>query len=311
MKGELLALAAMLMFATNIIITRLGSRRLATNAGYLIVVAVNIVFAGAAFVVQQLMRADPLQWQWRGVALFALAGLFATWLGRWFMMESVVRLGPAKASAFQVSSPLFTFAFALAFLSEHLDRMAIFAMALTAGGLLLLSLAGIGDRSRPIAPDKTPRAPARARLKTLVTSSAAIGLGSSAAYAVGNVLRGAAIRGWNEPILGALIGAVTGIALQLAFGADQLAVVRNLRNANRNGMLLFALSGVLTICAQTMVIVAMAHAPVAIVSLITLCTPLVVFPASYFLLGNDEGINAQTITGAFLTLAGIAMIVLR
>ena len=32
---------------------------------------------------------------------------------------------------------------------------------------------------------------------------------------------------------------------------------------------------------------------------------------SYFFLGNDEGINARTLAGAALTLAGIAMIVLH
>ena len=66
----------------------------------------------------------------------------------------------------------------------------------------------------------------------------------------------------------------------------------------------------LTIVAQVCTIAAMKLAPVAVVALITLCTPLVVFPISYFLLGNDERINARTLVGAALTLAGIAMIVL-
>jgi len=51
--------------------------------------------------------------------------------------------------------------------------------------------------------------------------------------------------------------------------------------------------------------------PVSIVALITLCTPLVVFPVSYFFLGNDERINARTLIGAALTLSGIALIVLH
>jgi len=47
------------------------------------------------------------------------------------------------------------------------------------------------------------------------------------------------------------------------------------------------------------------------VALITLCTPLVVFPVSYFFLGNDEGINVRTLLGAALTLSGIGLIVLH
>ena len=42
-----------------------------------------------------------------------------------------------------------------------------------------------------------------------------------------------------------------------------------------------------------------------------LCTPLVVFPVSYFFLGNDEGINVRTLLGAALTLSGIGLIVLH
>ena len=54
----------------------------------------------------------------------------------------------------------------------------------------------------------------------------------------------------------------------------------------------------------------MAHTPVAVVAVITLCTPLLVFPLSYFLLKNDEGIKGRTLIGAMLTLVGIATIIL-
>ena len=77
------------------------------------------------------------------------------------------------------------------------------------------------------------------------------------------------------------------------------------------GLALFVLSGILTVVAQGCVIAAMRLAPVSVVALITLCTPLVVFPASYFFLGNDEGIDARTLIGASLTLSGIALIVLH
>ena len=74
---------------------------------------------------------------------------------------------------------------------------------------------------------------------------------------------------------------------------------------------MYAISGVLTISAQMVVISAMKYAPVSVVALITLCTPLLVFPASYLLFKNDEGINSRTLVGAVLALAGIAMIILH
>jgi drug/metabolite transporter (DMT)-like permease len=54
----------------------------------------------------------------------------------------------------------------------------------------------------------------------------------------------------------------------------------------------------------------MSHIPVAIATVITLCTPLVVLPASYFLLRNRERIGLATLAGAVLTMAGMAVIVL-
>ena len=91
--------------------------------------------------------------------------------------------------------------------------------------------------------------------------------------------------------------------------ADGRAGARH--SPHRGGLALFAISGVLTIVAQVCTIAAMKLAPVSVVALITLCTPLFVFPMSYFFLGNDEGINARTLVGAALTLSGIALIVSR
>jgi hypothetical protein len=79
-----------------------------------------------------------------------------------------------------------------------------------------------------MAPDGEP-APAVAKtpaMQRLMQSVLLLGMGSSLAYAIGNVLRGSAVRSWNEPILGALIGAACGLALQVAFSAGKGAWLR-------------------------------------------------------------------------------------
>lgn len=55
--------------------------------------------------------------------MFVLAGLFSTYFGRWFMLESIARLGAARTSVFQVTSPLFTVIIAWAFLGERLGLL--------------------------------------------------------------------------------------------------------------------------------------------------------------------------------------------
>ena len=142
MTGIALALVALAGFSANVMVARVGGARVPINAGYLVAVVVNVLFATLLLAAELATRAQPLRWSASGVLLFALAGFFSTYLGRWFMYESVARLGPARTSAFQVSSPLFTFLIALAFLGETLTAQALAGMVATALGLLVISLTG-------------------------------------------------------------------------------------------------------------------------------------------------------------------------
>jgi drug/metabolite transporter (DMT)-like permease len=302
LTGIALALVALVGFSANILVARVGGARVPIAAGYFVAVVVNVAAAALMLVADLAWRTEPLRWDAWGAVLFALSGFFSTYLGRFLMYESATRLGPARTSAFQVASPLFTFVIALAFLGEVLTPVALAGMVTTGCGLLLISLTGMG--ARPVARETGRRG-------SWLRSAWLLGLGSSIAYAVGNVMRGAGVREWNEPIAGVLIGAASGIACHFALSRGHASMLRSLRTAHRGGLALFAVSGVLTIVAQVCTIAAMMVTPVSLVALITLCTPLLVFPASYFLLGNDERINARTLAGGALSIAGIAMIVLH
>ena len=151
----------------------------------------------------------------------------------------------------------------------------------------------------------------RLLLGLVIGSGTFLAISGSASYAVGNVLRGVAIQEWNEPILGALIGAVLGMTLHFLTSLHITKRFRNkLAQADRIGVLIYALTGVLTIIAQVCVIASMRYIPVSIASLITLSTPVFVTPASYLLLKNREGITLRTICGSALVLAGITIILL-
>jgi drug/metabolite transporter (DMT)-like permease len=111
-------------------------------------------------------------------------------------------------------------------------------------------------------------------------------------------------------VAGALIGAFAAILLQLAFGRRNRGLLLDVRAADSTGVRLYALGGVLTISAQMCMIASMRHIPVAVATVITLCTPLVVMPISYWAMRNQEEIGLATLAGAALTLAGIAIVVL-
>ena len=298
--GSVLAFTALALFATNIIVTRIAMRHLAIDAGFLIAVAVNVVFAALVTGFELAWRGEPPRVEAYAFAMFALAGVFTTYLGRWFFFEAVARLGTARASTFQVSSPLFTALVAWAFLGERLSATTLAAMVGVVYGLFVVG-APAGAATR---------APGR-RVAALASAGLLVGLGSSLAYAIGNVLRGAAIHRSPEPALGALLGAITGFALHAALNRSRRHLPVLLRAADRRGVALYAASGALTITAQMLTIASMSYIPISIAALITLCTPIFVIPASHLLFGYEERVTARVVLGSALTLAGIAVIVLR
>lgn len=315
--GYLLAVCALLLFTTAIVVTKVASSRIDLTLGFLIAASVNVLFSGLVFVVQLGLRADTLEWNASAFWLFAGAGVFSTYLGRWFFYESVVRFGPAKASIFQVSSPLFTALMAWLLLGERLTPVVALGMLMTVSGLMLVSYKPGYFARRPsgaagVAVDDASLPEARSSSVPLLLQSAMVlGVGSSLAYAIGNVLRGSAVRGWNEPVLGALVGAAFGLLLTVVFSADKRGLPGRLRSARRSGVWLYALIGVCTISAQVFMIASMRYIPLSVATVVTLCTPILVFPLSYLLFKNRDDITVNTLLGSGLTLLGIFLIVTR
>lgn len=305
--GYLLSGAALLFFTAAILLTKAASNRISLGLGFLVATAVNVLFAGSALVLQLVLRGTGLQWNMQAFLLFVLAGVFATYLGRWFFYESVARFGPAKASVFQVSSPLFTALIAWAVLDENLSRWTALGMLMAILGLLLLAYKPGFFSRQTIGADVV-----RKRFSTRVLQSVLLlGLCSSGAYAIGNVLRGAAVRSWPEPIAGALIGAIAGLALHLLLGSERSGLFQRLRAAPRSGVWLYAMVGVANISGQMSAIGSMRFIPLSVAALVTLCTPLLVFPLSYWLFKNQETLKVSTVCGGALTLLGIGIVVLR
>lgn len=316
--GELLAVSALAMFSVNIIITKIASARVEVALGFLVAVVVNVGFATAIVALQTLVRADPLTIDTLALLLFALAGFFSTYLGRWLLYDSVVRLGPSRASAFQSSNPLFTAIIAFFVLDERLHGIDLLAAAAILVGLVLAN-----RRPPELVPDPAPaQAPPQdsdrhetggnvARLTSAAFASGGIlALLGAFSYAVGNVLRGVAIESWNEPVLGVLVGAIAGLLAYAILGSGSRNAMRRLRLADRGGLLLFVCSGALTVVAQACMVGAMRFVPVSVVTLITLSTPVLVLPLGYFALNNREQLQPSTVLGSIMILAGVAMILL-
>jgi drug/metabolite transporter (DMT)-like permease len=315
MLGAIFAVAALIMFSANTLLTKIASARLSLDLGFLISVTANLLFCILLLALEFVfLPPKELHWNAHGFFLFFLSGVFSTYLGRWFFYEAVVRFGPAKSSIFQVCSPGFTVILAWIMLDEGLSAIALGGIALAICGLLLVVyVPGIFSSQSPRSISTSSQVHSHASPRSLsawaMQSSIFLGLGSALAYAIGNVLRASAVRSWNEPIIGALLGAISGLVLHAVFSTSTADLFSKIKAADRKGMLIYGISGILGISAQICAIASMRYIPVSISNLITLCSPLLVIPGSYFFLKNREGITLRTWLGGALTIIGIAIII--
>jgi len=296
--GTAFALLAMTCFASNILLTRYAVARLPVEAGFFIVLATNILFPALLFPAELAARAAPLSWSWKGAAVFALGGVIGTFLGRRFLFDTVRILGPARASVFHSTAPAFALLGAWLLAGERLGAYEIALMAVVWVGLWF---------TQP----RAGSAGASALTSAAVRRGLLAGLLTVAGFGFGNVLRGLAMRGWQEAVLGTVISSLAALACQLVATRDWIRIGMQLRGASRSAVVLYTGCGVTTSLGSIFVALAMNHMEIALAVLIVHTTPLVIFPVSVFVLKNREELNPRTLFGAGLVLSGIALLTLR
>ena len=294
--GVAYSLLAMLSFATNIVITRFAVARMPVEAGFFIVLGTNVLFPAAVFGAELALRKAPYGWNWTGAWLFAVGGVVGTFLGRRFLFDTVKLLGPSRASVFHSTAPAFALIGAWLLAGEALGPYEIALMAVVWVGLWLTQ----------------PRAgSAHALAPQVLRKGFAAGLLTVAGFGFGNVIRGIAMRHWEEAALGTVIASVAALACQVVVTRGWPRIAAQLRAADRTTVLLFIGCGVFTSLGSIFISLAMTKIEIALAVLVVHTTPLVIFPVSVFLLKNREELSARTVTGALIVLAGIALLLLR
>jgi drug/metabolite transporter (DMT)-like permease len=215
------------------------------------------------------------------------------------MFESVHVLGPARASVLHTASPVVTLIAAWFLVDERLGLYEILLMGLVLSGLLATQLPNI-RYTRGLVAD-------RAALRQALL----LGMLTVVGFGVGNAIRGLAVREWNEAALGAMLGSSAALLCQLITGSSVGTLLRELRKGENMAIGLYIASGVITVSGTMFGAMAMHRVEIAIATVVTYTTPLVVFPVSVFLLKNREGLNLRTIIGSLLVLVGIALLAFR
>lgn len=300
--GVSLALISMLTYGACMVLVSTSAHGMGSGAGSLFA-AIAGVPAGFTLVLLQLGTgieiAMPSAW---GLCAFALAGICSTYLGRWLIFRSIELMGPSNASGLQSTSPLITAVIGWLILGETITLVGAFGFVLGLVGLLVMN-AGIRQSTLAGRPQNG--------LASFVSSATLIGLASATAYSVSHVLRASAVRDWTEPLVGALIGAVAGVLTLLLASRKQLSGY--LRDARRNaaGVRMYMTVGALQFVAQSLAIASMKFIPASVAALISMSTPLIVMPLSYFVLRGQQKMSAASVIGICITLTGIALVILH
>ncbi|MDQ1627029.1 MAG: hypothetical protein QOI54_773 [Actinomycetota bacterium] len=316
--GESLALLSLVLFSTNVLLVSVAAPRLGQDIGFLLALGSNVLFSGLLVLGELLLLGRGMDVQWGPLVMFAIGGLCTSYLGRRLFFLSVQSMGPSRAASLQITNPLFAAVISWVFVGEVLGASAIGFIAAVLVGLYLTTRVPVRPRA-PVAapvgaasgpPPGVVPPPGPAEVVGLPKREVALALIGAFSYAVGNVVRSSGVREWNEPILAGFVGAVAGTLAYLLLHTEVRSVVGAVRRAQRAGVWLWTLSGVLTISAQVSLMAATRYIPIAVGVVVSAALPVIVIPVSVLLMKNKEAVTGRTAVGGLLILAGVAGLLL-
>ena len=305
--GVTLAFVAMVIYGACMVAISAGAKGMSSGPGSLLAAAAGVPTGLLIALVQWAGShgiSAPTPWS---IVSFALAGICSTYLGRWLVFKSIELIGPSGSAGLQSISPLITAVFGWIFLGEVIGTIGFAGIALGIAGLVAMTV-GIGRSQRKKA--QPAGALRSASQRGFASATLLVGVGSAAAYSISHVFRAAAVRQWNEPLLGTLIGGAAGLLVLALASHKRLGQYVRQARANPEATRVYLGVGGLQFLAQALVIASMKYIPASVAALISMCTPLVVMPVSFIALRNRERLGWVTVFGIAITLAGISLVVL-
>lgn len=205
MLGEIFAILAAFCYAFGSVAATKNARE---NGGrgnaVLLSIVLTAVFSGGLWVMVG-PSLPPLDADvWIGIAIFVVAGILATVLGRIFFFRSIELAGAIETGLIRRLIPVFAAVLAIFFLGETLTAASALAFALVFAAFALVVLM---SRGRAAAEDADAVRASRER-----NAGRILAMLSAASYGGSYVTRKLAMRWLPDPLLGAFIGAVAAFA---------------------------------------------------------------------------------------------------
>jgi uncharacterized membrane protein len=289
MLAILVALSICLISAISRIWLRLGMDK--SNALTGMVFSLVIGWIALSIFTFFLVPAEAYNWQ--GVLFFAMIGVIAPPIVRYFTYLGIDTLGPAWSDQLRSLTPFFAIFFAIIFLKEPASLWLFLSTAAIFSGVILLvrTQAGLAGQSR----------------HWKVVHIFYPVLGALFAGGVAN-LRKVGGTMLESSLLGATVAATSGLIVFALF----LLVTRKWRNLvveSKSGKY-FVAAGFCTGATDVLDLVALKHGRVSVVVPILATSPLFVLVLSRLFLGRREQITLKLVMSALLIFAGVETIIL-
>lgn len=306
--GAMFALLSALCWALGNIYVRRGQASDPTDGGlYITVIANAVLFTVLSGSLALFGGVPPLLWQ--GLALFVVAGILTTFLGRMFNFVSIRRLGPSRAAAFKVIAPVFTLLAAFFLLAERLQWGQLAGFVIVTAGLWAITL-DVNHEGR-----NTPAVKRSARLlsdrKGAIELGVIFGLLAAASFGTGHTFRKMALSFIPSPYLGATIGSWVAVLSLLTTGTAQGKLPDLFCLQFYKGKRDFVIAGIVTSFAQLFLFLAFTVSAVSTASVLAATEPMMTLILSPLLMRQaPEKITPLLIAGCLFVVTGTILIII-
>ncbi len=299
MTSAILALCAAMSWAVGSIFVRLGSRNIAPLPGVVLSLWSSLTVVTVALLIRGIERPTL-----PGVAIFALAGLVGTSMGRILSITSISKLGATRTAPLMAASqPIVTVILGIFVLAETIAISRAAGIALTLTGVLVVVRSG--QRQSPLAPAPggDPIEPGAQSLRVLLWPLAA-----GTAFAVADLIRKTGMQIMDDAFLGGVIGVSVALGVWgtvLVVRGEAPALIRVARSRDAKW---FMASGAGSGAAQVFVLSALRDGDLSMVGPILAIQPILITIMARLFLNKLENVGWAVATAALLAGAGTVLI---
>lgn len=240
---------------------------------------------------------------WTAIGWFSLAGLLASFGGRYMVLIAMKHIGPSRAAAFKSFAPVVTAVAAWALLGQPLNAPIGLAALLLGIGLWLLNNQLKGKQNKPLSDGSSPN----------LALGWALGSASAACWGLGYIARRLGLDAMPSPVVGIIISALITCAILLTLNRKSMGWPNGLAYFGPTETLPpLLLAGLLSTAGQLAAFSAlqlMENTAVAVI-LISL-DPLFMLMFSRLVVGKSEVITPMSLVYMGIALTGCAIAILH